>query len=148
MQCTACHWICCLCCPWVNQHNVDSHILQTPVVRHVKRHDIAMSISLFVMSCQTPARKPRSANEHTVDSGVVSTLVKIVVKWQGIANELEEWFGLPKFRVGRVLWNELCCRRQQGELQPPAVGNHESTSSQQSGCLQKGCPLWATSGLS
>ena len=51
----------------------------------------------------------RTANEQTVNSGVVSTFVKIVVKWQGIANELEEWFGLPKFRVGRVLWNELCC---------------------------------------
>ena len=48
----------------------------------------------------------RSANEHTVDSGVVSTFVKIVVKWQGIANELEEWFGLPKFRVGQILCNE------------------------------------------
>ena len=69
----------------------------------------------------------KSANEHTFDSGLVSPLVKIVVKWQGIANELEEWFGLPKFRVGRVLWNELCCQRQQGELQPPALGSHHST---------------------
>ena len=57
------------------------------------------------------------AKDHQSFCECTSAHVGMGAELQGIANELEEWFGLPKFRVGRVLWNDLCCQGQQGELQ-------------------------------